>query len=126
MSTFLHVPLFLYVCVVVVVQMGEEVTLTCSAKTTEAVTWKFKGDSLKNSLFDYKEDIQNLTLPEVEKAMLGEYSCWRGEKKLSSTYLLDQDESITKPSSTYLLVDQDVDQNESRKEGEILFMFTYF
>lgn len=102
----MYLSICIYVCVVVVVKINNGVTITCGTKTDEAVTWKFQGDSLDDFLFDYIAVKQNLTLSEVETSMLGEYSCWRGEEMLSSTYLL-------------------LDHEESPEEGETLLLQTY-
>lgn len=94
--------------------MNQGVTLTCSAKIDEDVTWKFQGASLMDSLFDYTEDAQQLNLPEVDRSMLGEYSCWRGDEMLSSTYLL-LEESL-----------EEGGHEESLEEGETLLIFHIF
>lgn len=81
------VPVCLHVCVVVVAKRGDPVTLTCTTKTDGAVTWKFEDDEI-----DIDDNIQadgkNLAVSEVADIMLGEYTCWRGNQKLSSTHLL--------------------------------------
>nr|XP_043882783.1 interleukin-12 subunit beta [Solea senegalensis] len=66
---------------------AKPVILTCG--TEEPVTWKH-GDHV---LEDYGDDIiqhegQNLSFSDVDSPILGEYSCWAGEKMISSTYLL--------------------------------------
>ncbi|CAJ1069259.1 interleukin-12 subunit beta [Xyrichtys novacula] len=67
----------------------DPITLTCSSKTGESVTWKHKGEEIDEDLEDlFQLDGPNLTVLEVDEPTLGEYSCWRGEEKLSSTYLL--------------------------------------
>ncbi|KAM4745059.1 interleukin-12 subunit beta [Anableps anableps] len=67
------------------------VTLTCHATTTGPVTWKLNGEVVD---FEdhYKQEGHNLIVKEVDAPLLGEYSCWKGEAKLSSTYLLQETE----------------------------------
>ncbi|XP_072243663.1 interleukin-12 subunit beta [Leuresthes tenuis] len=72
------------------------VTLACNAETDGPVIWKFNGEEL-----DDEDNIQmvgqNLIISDVDTLMLGEYSCWRGGEKLSSTYLLlnaDEEEDL--------------------------------
>ncbi|KAM9743718.1 interleukin-12 subunit beta [Menidia menidia] len=66
------------------------ITLTCNAKTDGPVSWKFLGKDVEDE--DYvRRDGQDLTLLEVDVFASGEYSCWKGDQKLSSTYLLLQD-----------------------------------
>ncbi|XP_068461140.1 interleukin-12 subunit beta, partial [Clinocottus analis] len=64
------------------------VTLTCRSPALAAapgkVTWKF-GDVAPE---DATQIGAHLSVSEVDARMLGEYSCWRGNQKLSSTYLL--------------------------------------
>ncbi|XP_037536858.1 interleukin-12 subunit beta [Nematolebias whitei] len=72
------------------------VTLTCTTASNEPVTWKLDGKDV-NSEDDVEKDGNNLIVPEVDLPMLGEYSCWRGGEKLSSTHLLleaEEDEDI--------------------------------
>ncbi|XP_034547212.1 interleukin-12 subunit beta [Notolabrus celidotus] len=65
------------------------VTLTCVVGTNENVTWKYDGDLIDfDSEEHFQQDGPNLLVSEVDIPTLGEYSCWRGEKLLSSTYLL--------------------------------------
>ena len=81
------------VCAVVVVKREnvEPVTLTCNAKTDGPVTkWTLNG--VEVDFDDVQMDGQNLSVPNVDTPMLGEYSCFRGEQKLSSTYLLMETE----------------------------------
>ncbi|XP_044051047.1 interleukin-12 subunit beta isoform X2 [Siniperca chuatsi] len=80
------------------------VTLTCGTKTNGTVTWKFDGELMEAVDFEDKvqQNGQNLTVSEVETPMLGEYSCWRGEEMLSSTYLLleaEEEEELDWPFS---------------------------
>ncbi|XP_068994824.1 interleukin-12 subunit beta [Embiotoca jacksoni] len=69
---------------------ADPVTLTCGTKTAGAVTWKFDGDVMED-VDNVRQDGQSLTVSEVDTPNLGEYSCWRGDQKLSSTYLLLED-----------------------------------
>uniref|UniRef100_A0A3Q3KA24 Interleukin-12 subunit beta n=2 Tax=Monopterus albus TaxID=43700 RepID=A0A3Q3KA24_MONAL len=66
------------------------VTLTCGTRTDENVTWRFRNRMIKDGFF--KDSLQrvgqDLIVSDVGTPMMGEYSCWRGEEKLSSTYLL--------------------------------------
>lgn len=82
----------IYVCVVVVTKKANAnpVTLACGTKTDGAFTWKFDDELLEHVGFEDKlqHDGQNLIVPKVYLPMLGEYSCWRGGERLSSTYLL--------------------------------------
>nr|XP_020499544.1 interleukin-12 subunit beta-like [Labrus bergylta] len=65
------------------------VTLTCSTKTTGHITWKLDGEEIDvDSGDNFQQDSSILTVLEVDTPTLGEYSCWRGEEMLSSTYLL--------------------------------------
>ncbi|XP_029294739.1 interleukin-12 subunit beta [Cottoperca gobio] len=90
------------------------VTLTCRTETEGAVTWKFHvpemEDVQQNGLKlsegavtgkfhvpemedvdiegNVKQNGLKLSVSEVDTPMLGNYSCWRGEDMLSSTYLL--------------------------------------
>ncbi|XP_060927285.1 interleukin-12 subunit beta [Limanda limanda] len=66
---------------------AKPVTLTCSTNSDEEVMWKFEGEVLE--IEDNIEQVgQNLNVTDVEPALLGEYSCWRGGEMLSSTHLL--------------------------------------
>ncbi|XP_026177548.1 interleukin-12 subunit beta isoform X2 [Mastacembelus armatus] len=73
----------------VVAKRGNSVKLICGATTGDNVTWMFN-DEMKNE--DDDEDItqdgQDLMVLDIDKPLLGEYSCWKGGNKLSSTYLL--------------------------------------
>ncbi|XP_056275187.1 interleukin-12 subunit beta isoform X2 [Pseudoliparis swirei] len=61
------------------------VTLTCrSEEALGDVTWKFRGEAPE----DVRQVGPHLSASEVDTPMLGEYSCWRGNQMLSSTYLL--------------------------------------
>ncbi|XP_040011855.1 interleukin-12 subunit beta isoform X2 [Xiphias gladius] len=74
----------------VVAKRGEEntVTLTCSTKINQTVTWIFEHFTTEHLGDRAQQDGQNLKLSDVDTPMLGEYSCWRGEEMLSSTHLL--------------------------------------
>ncbi|XP_034025476.1 interleukin-12 subunit beta [Thalassophryne amazonica] len=67
------------------------VTLTCNTNIHEAVTWKFERNEMIEDLDfgdNFRQVGQNLMVTEVDTPMLGEYSCWSGEQKISSTHLL--------------------------------------
>uniref|UniRef100_A0A8C4F4V3 Interleukin-12 subunit beta n=1 Tax=Dicentrarchus labrax TaxID=13489 RepID=A0A8C4F4V3_DICLA len=81
----------------VVAKTNENVILTCGSKADGAVTWKFRmfpSEEMEDvdSEDNIQQEGQNLKVSEVGTPVLGEYSCWRGEEKLSSTYLLLEDE----------------------------------
>uniref|UniRef100_A0A665WLP2 Interleukin-12 beta central domain-containing protein n=1 Tax=Echeneis naucrates TaxID=173247 RepID=A0A665WLP2_ECHNA len=85
--------LLLYTLLLVVVAKMNDlkpVTLTCKADVDVDVTWKLSGDVIEKDQYmeNYQQDGPNLNVLDVEHPMLGEYSCWSGEKLLSSTYLL--------------------------------------
>ncbi|XP_073323053.1 interleukin-12 subunit beta [Pagrus major] len=76
------------------------VTLTCRSKTNEAVTWKVQREEMEDVKLEdnIKQVGQNLVMTDVDTPNLGQYSCWREEEMLSSTYLLlleaeEEDES---------------------------------
>uniref|UniRef100_A0A3Q2ZR21 Interleukin-12 subunit beta n=1 Tax=Kryptolebias marmoratus TaxID=37003 RepID=A0A3Q2ZR21_KRYMA len=79
------------------------VTLTCRTASSEPVTWKMDGEEV--GFDDYLEkDGKNLIVQEIEEPFLGEYTCWTGEEKLSSTYLLQEaevDEEIECRAKSY-------------------------
>ncbi|XP_040898964.1 interleukin-12 subunit beta isoform X2 [Toxotes jaculatrix] len=75
------------------------VTLTCGAKINGPVTWKFDGEVIEDFEDNIQQDGQKLNVSEVDTPMLGEYSCWRGEQVLSSTYLLLEAEEEEKLDS---------------------------
>uniref|UniRef100_A0A8C7VNL2 Interleukin-12 subunit beta n=1 Tax=Oncorhynchus mykiss TaxID=8022 RepID=A0A8C7VNL2_ONCMY len=62
------------------------VTLTCPTAFSGAMTWKYEGETedLDKTLVQGR----NLILNEVD--WYGEYSCWDGDKKLGSIYLLEE------------------------------------
>nr|XP_054587612.1 interleukin-12 subunit beta isoform X1 [Nothobranchius furzeri]XP_054587613.1 interleukin-12 subunit beta isoform X1 [Nothobranchius furzeri] len=71
------------------------VALTCNRMTSGPVTWKLHGEVVDE--YYALQDGQNLILSEVHAPMLGEYSCWKGTEKLSSTFLLmeaDEEDEI--------------------------------
>lgn len=88
----LCVPVYIYVCAVVVAKRNDEnaVILICNTNTDEAVTWKFHGEVMEDVTLEgtVQQDGQNLNISDVDAPMLGQYSCWRGGEMLSSTYLL--------------------------------------
>lgn len=66
------------------------VTLTCNTETKGNIAWKFHDGSEEVILGDniLLEGL-NLTIIDVDEGGdTGEYSCWRGQEKLSSVYLL--------------------------------------
>uniref|UniRef100_A0A672GEI2 Interleukin-12 subunit beta n=1 Tax=Salarias fasciatus TaxID=181472 RepID=A0A672GEI2_SALFA len=67
------------------------VTLTCGGRGDGAVTWKFGGEVMEDSDPFIQQQNQTLVLDEVDTPMLGEYSCWRGNQMVSSTYILLQE-----------------------------------
>lgn len=83
------------VFVVVVVNRSGTATLTCGPEATGAVRWKFKDRDLSGVL-EYLTSVDpvshSLTVTNVDTHIVGEYSCWMGEKKLMSTYLLLEQE----------------------------------
>ncbi|XP_054895781.1 interleukin-12 subunit beta isoform X2 [Poeciliopsis prolifica] len=74
----------------VVAKRGEDsVSLTCLATTAGPVTWKLNNED--PDFEDYmSKSGHNLIVRDVDTPLLGEYSCWRGETKLSSIYLLQE------------------------------------
>ncbi|XP_029915770.1 interleukin-12 subunit beta isoform X2 [Myripristis murdjan] len=68
----------------VVAKKDHQATLTCDVKSDESIKWKFNNESLD----DDEANGRSLTVSEVEEALVGEYSCWRGGEQLSSVYLL--------------------------------------
>ncbi|KAM4579428.1 interleukin-12 subunit beta [Fundulus diaphanus] len=70
---------------------GHSVTLTCRETNPGHVTWKLSDEDIDfEDHFEQKG--QHLIVKEVDMPLLGEYSCWRGKEKLSSTYLLQETE----------------------------------
>lgn len=66
------------------------VTLTCNTETEGKIAWKFH-DGFEEVMLDDNIRLEglNLTIMDVDEgANIGEYSCWRGQEKLSSVYLL--------------------------------------
>ncbi|XP_036955011.1 interleukin-12 subunit beta isoform X1 [Acanthopagrus latus] len=78
------------------------VTLTCRSKTDEAVTWKVENEEMEDVKLDdsIRQVGQNLVLTDIDTPKLGQYSCWREQEMLSSTYLL-------------LLEDEEEDESDS-------------
>ncbi|XP_078141372.1 interleukin-12 subunit beta [Centroberyx gerrardi] len=67
------------------------VTLTCDVESGVPVEWKFTSNGGEMEKMDWDSAQQvgaNLNVSEVDEPMVGEYSCWSGGKKFSSTYLL--------------------------------------
>lgn len=95
--TYMCVPVCIHVFVDVVAKMDDPnpVTLTCGTTDGEPVTWKFDGE-------DLGFDGPHMNVSEVDTPMLGEYSCWRGGKMLSSTYLLLEAEEGEKFGEMFL------------------------
>lgn len=77
----------LSVVVVAEKNYSKPVTLTCRTDFSGSVVWKFQNEDI-----EFKQNIdpdgKNLVVTKVDTPMLGEYSCWNGTNKLSSTYLL--------------------------------------
>ncbi|KAM4615782.1 interleukin-12 subunit beta [Polymixia lowei] len=75
------------------------VTLTCGVTSDGTTTWKFEkdGDIDDVDLVDgFQQEGCDLKVSYVDAPMVGEYSCWAGERKLSSTHLLlDAEEDET-------------------------------
>ncbi|XP_047448655.1 interleukin-12 subunit beta [Mugil cephalus] len=76
----------------VVAKRGHEasVTVNCHTETDGPVTWKLGDTPVEETGFEdsIMQDGLKLVISDVESPMLGEYSCWRGEKMLSSTHVL--------------------------------------
>lgn len=69
------------------------VTLTCDSVMPGPTTWMFARpgemmDEVELTGHDFIQDGRNLKVSFVEEPMVGEYSCWHGDTKLSSTYLV--------------------------------------
>ncbi|XP_008283139.1 interleukin-12 subunit beta isoform X2 [Stegastes partitus] len=66
------------------------IKLTCGTTTKETVTWKHKGEELDEDSVEEGVELNgsDLILSKVETPLVGEYSCWRGEKMLSSFHVL--------------------------------------
>lgn len=94
--------MFVFLFEVEVVGGGHDknsVTLTCNTETEGNIEWKFHDGSEEVISGD---NIQleglNLTILDVdERGDIGEYSCWRGQEKLSSVYLLLEATEEDKP-----------------------------
>lgn len=67
------------------------VTLTCRTASEGPVVWKLNDEDVDFE-HHYESDGKNLIVSEIDAPLLGEYSCWRGGKKLSSTFLLQEAE----------------------------------
>ncbi|XP_041643419.1 interleukin-12 subunit beta [Cheilinus undulatus] len=83
----------------------DPVVLTCSTNTEGNVTWNFNGEEIDVDLEDHlQQDGLHLTVSEVGTPTLGEYSCWRGGSRLSSTYLLleaEEDSPLSCQAKSY-------------------------
>lgn len=66
------------------------VTLTCNTETEGHIAWKFHDGSEEVISGDnIRLEGLNLTILDVDEGGdIGEYSCWRGQEKLSSVHLL--------------------------------------
>lgn len=87
--------MFMFVFLIEVEVVGgwrdkNSITLTCNTETEGNVEWKFHDGSEEVILGDnIRLEGLNLTILDVdERGDIGEYSCWRGQEKLSSVYLL--------------------------------------
>lgn len=85
--------MFVFLCQVeVVVDLSgiNSVTLTCNTETEGNITWKFGSGS--QEVFpdeNFRLEGLNLTISNIkDRGYIREYSCWRGEEKLSSVNLL--------------------------------------
>ncbi|XP_071337797.1 interleukin-12 subunit beta [Trachinotus anak] len=64
----------------------EPVTLTCRTNINGPVNWTLNDDDDLDDII--QQDGKNLKVSDVDAPVLGNYSCWREEELLSSTYLL--------------------------------------
>lgn len=100
---------FVHLLAVAVAEKNRGVTLTCKADPHDVVNWMFTAkeedsDAVMESSALYKnvqQVGQNLTISKVQRPNVGEYSCWSGEKMLSSVHLL-------------------LEANEDEESGEII------
>ncbi|XP_056232753.1 interleukin-12 subunit beta isoform X3 [Seriola aureovittata] len=78
----------------VMAKRGNSVTLTCNTNFDGPFTWKFaantvdEAEEIEDFNTIYKQVGKNLIVSDVDSPALGEYSCWSGEERLSSTFLL--------------------------------------
>nr|CEG62715.1 interleukin 12B [Coregonus maraena] len=81
------------------VQKGDSlVTLTCPTAFSGAMTWKYEGE---NEDLDHTQvQGHNLILNEVD--WYGEYSCWDGDRKLGSIYLLEELKDPEEPDDSLI------------------------
>ncbi|XP_075889383.1 interleukin-12 subunit beta [Nelusetta ayraudi] len=79
------------------------VTLTCNTETEGNIEWKFHDGSEEVISGDnIRLEGLNLTILDVdERGDVGEYSCWRGQDKLSSVYLLLEATEEDKPGLSF-------------------------
>lgn len=94
--------MFVFLFEVEVVGGGHDktsVTLTCNTETEGNIEWKFHDGSEEVISGDnIRLEGLNLTMLDVdERGDIGEYSCWRGQEKLSSVYLLLEATEEDKP-----------------------------
>lgn len=82
------------------------VTLTCRTAGEGPLVWKLNDEDVDFE-YHYERDGKNLIVSEIDAPLLGEYSCWRGGEKLSSTFLLQEAEEQT--------------DKENKKTGEAIF-----
>nr|XP_023658628.1 interleukin-12 subunit beta-like [Paramormyrops kingsleyae]XP_023658629.1 interleukin-12 subunit beta-like [Paramormyrops kingsleyae]XP_023658630.1 interleukin-12 subunit beta-like [Paramormyrops kingsleyae]XP_023658631.1 interleukin-12 subunit beta-like [Paramormyrops kingsleyae]XP_023658632.1 interleukin-12 subunit beta-like [Paramormyrops kingsleyae] len=71
-------------------KVENSVTITCSTDLAGEVTWKHSRDGEEIRIIKGK----SLELLNLEEPDAGEYSCWDGERKLNSTYLLLEEEEV--------------------------------
>ncbi|CAB1320267.1 unnamed protein product [Coregonus sp. 'balchen'] len=80
-------------------QKGDSlVTLTCPTAFSGAMTWKYEGENV--DLDHTQVQGHNLILNEVD--WYGEYSCWDGDRKLGSIYLLDELKDPEEPDDSLI------------------------
>lgn len=71
-------------------KVENKVTITCRTDLPVEVTWKHSRDGEEIGIIKGK----SFELPNLEEPDAGEYSCWDGERKLDSTYLLLEEEEL--------------------------------
>lgn len=83
--------------IVVLARKGDDPILTCNASAGKAVTWKFDGNDLENTIIETSLTDDGLRLTVLETNVpVGEYSCWSEGQMLSShsLYLLLEDKDL--------------------------------